>query len=594
MIPTDAHAAAGSSDMGRCGICVLMRALWLSLLLIAAGAASARTVLELDGSRQPVALADWGDVWTDATGRLTAEQVVALNPPTQPTREGAIHPLRPGQALWIRFSVPAAPDHERWYLKLPNAGLDRVTLYTRQDRGWTAHTAGDQVPVSQWPIPHLYPLLPLSVSAADTTYYLLRIEASNSFSTPLRFVSESHVSVEQQRISLLHGLYFGLLAMVTVFAMANAVVMRDGVQAWFGLFALLVMGTVANWTGVAGLHLWPDSPAWNDAAEYVLPTLALAPLLVFIAQAVSLRARSPRLYALCIALAVLAVPVAVACGLQPSPQRLWLSLASIVLLSATGLLALAWAWRLGDRFARWLLLAFVPMLLALPFPIARSMQWLPLNLLTQHGMQMALALTLPALLYLLLLRSHERRDYRRRITQLDQVDPMTGLVNDEVFMHRLRGLIDRSRRFGHESALVLVDITNMHRLREEFGRKIMVEVLLRLAGRLASMVRDVDTVARLGDGRFGLLIEGPVPAQRGAALGSKVLARLIMPFSRLPQGLTVRPKVAVALVPTHGTDPAQVVERLDAMLKEAAPDHRKTIFVIDTQPAELPSSEPAG
>lgn len=571
----------------------LRAAMVVVLLLLASGGAGARTVLDLDAARQPVALADWGDHWVDTTGSATLQQVLRLGPDAQrPTLARGIYPLKPGQVLWIRFSVPAAPDAERWYLKLPNAGLDRVTLYTRQERGWSQQSAGDRVAVADWPLPHLYPILPLAVSAADASYYALRIEASNSFSTPLQFVSESHLSAEQQRISLLHGIYFGLLAMVVIFGWVSALVMRDIAYFWFGLFALLVMATVASWVGVAGLHLWPNDPVWNDAAEYVLPVLSLAPLVVFVALTVSLRARSAWAFGLFCALAVSALAAAAAAGVLGSPRRLEVSLAAIGTLSLASVAGMAWSWYHGDRFARWLLLAFSPMVAALPFPVARSMEWLPLGFLTQHGMQLALAVTLPALFFLLILRSQERRDYRRRLTQLDQVDPLTGLVNDDVFAHRLRTLIERSARFDHQSAVVLVDFTNMHRLREEFGRKAVLEVLLRLGGRLTSLVRDVDTVARLGDARFGILIEGPVPTDRGAALGSKVLARLIMPFSRMPQGLAVRPKVAVALVPAHGETPDEVIERLDGLLKGAPPDNRKTIFVVDSMPAALPSSEP--
>ena len=167
----------------------LRAAMVVVLLLLAGGGAGARTVLDLDAARQPVALADWGDYWVDTTGSATLQQVLRLGADAQrPTLARGIYPLKPGQVLWIRFSVPAAPDAERWYLKLPNAGLDRVTLYTRQERGWSQQSAGDRVAVADWPLPHLYPILPLAVSAADASYYALRIEASNSFSTPLQFV----------------------------------------------------------------------------------------------------------------------------------------------------------------------------------------------------------------------------------------------------------------------------------------------------------------------------------------------------------------------------------------------------------------------
>lgn len=559
-----------------------------STLLCWGGGGLARTALDLDVQKQPVPLADWGDAWLDTSGRVDLQGVLKLPAGAmQPTRAG-LYPLRPGQALWIRFTVPPAPDHERWYLKLPNAGLDRVTLFTRTEHGWSFQAAGDHIPVANWPLPHLYPILPVAVSAADMGSYLLRIEASNSFSTPIQFVSESGLSAEQQRISLAHGMYFGLLGMVAIFALISAVVMRDQAYAWFSLYALAINLSVATGVGVAGLHLWPHAPRWADAAEYVMPAASFAPLLVFIALTASLRARSALVFWGFCALAVGAVGAAAGCYWLPSPARLYLLLGVVIVLTLVGLAGLCWAWYHGDRFARWLLAAFVPMLAALPFPVARWLELAPLGFWTQHAIQLALAVTLPCAFLLLILRSQERRDYRRRITHLDQVDPLTGLVNDDVFNHRLRSLIERSQRFNCQSAVVLVDFTNLHKLREEFGRKAVLEVLLRLAGRLTSLVRDVDTVARVGEARYGVLIEGPIPPERAASVGSKVLARLIMPFSRMPMGLAVKPKVAVAMVPGQGDNVQEVLDRLDAMLKEASPDYRKNIYVVDSQPVSVP------
>lgn len=561
------------------------------LLCLSGGSALARTVLDLDVQRQPVLLGDWGDAWTDPTGKVGLDAVLKRDYSQMQPTHGGTYTLQPGQALWIRFTVPPAPDQERWYLKLPNAGLDRVTLFTRTDVGWTFHAAGDHIPVANWPLPHLYPILPIALSAADATHYVLRIEASNNFSTPIQFVSESGLSSEQQRISLLHGMYFGLLGMVAIFALATALVMRDTAYIWFSLYAVAINLSVATAVGVAGLHLWPQSAWWADAAEYVLPALSFAPLMLFVAFTASLRARSAPVFWLFCVFAVAACGAAVACSILPSPQRLHVLLAVVCGLTAAGVIALAWAWYHGDRFARWVLAAFTPMLVALPFPVARWLGLSSVNFWTQHAVQLALAVTLPAVFLLLILRSQERRDYRRRISHLDHVDPLTGLVNDDVFNHRLRGLIERSRRFNFQSTVVLVDFTNLHKLREEFGRKAVLEVLLRLAGRLTSLVRDMDTVARIGEARYGVLIEGPVPAGRGSAIGSKLLARLIMPFSGMAVGLAVRPKIAVAMVPEQGSDAQDVMDKLDAMLKEAAPDYRKNIFVADSQPPSQPASD---
>ncbi|MBI2768999.1 MAG: GGDEF domain-containing protein [Burkholderiales bacterium] len=571
--------------------CVHRLVLGLVCLLACAGSASmaARAVLDLDLERQPVALADWGDWRIDESGQATLAGMLALPLKAwQPTLTAGAYPVKPGQALWIRFAVPAAPDRERWYLQVPDTQLDRVTLHTRMGNGWSAQSAGDLIAVAQWPLPQVYPVLPLAVSAAEPGNFMLRIEAAGGFSAPILFLSESQLSAGQQRLALLHGVYFGLLAMVALFALASALVFRDWAYAWFAAYSLVIVVAVASAVGMAGLHLWPESPRWNDAAEQVLSMLSFLPLLAFVAGTVSLRARSTAAYAVFCLLAAGAGIAAAAGVFLPAHQRLVLALVMVLALSAAATAATLWAWWHGDRFARWLLMAFSPMLVALPFPLGRWLQWIEQGFLTGHAMQMALGITLPTVFLLLVLRSQERRDYRRRITNLDHVDPLTGLVNDEVFQHRLRGMIGRSRRFHCESAVVLVDFTNLHGLREEFGRKAVLEVLLRLAGRLTSLVREMDTVARIGEARYGVLIEGPVPAERASQLGSKLLARLIMPFARMPMGLAVRPKVAVALVPSQGETVEAVLARLDAMLKEAPPDNRKSVYVLDSQPSSQP------
>lgn len=160
---------------------VLMLLVLLCSLL--AAPARARTVLDLDTQRQSVALKDWGDFWVDTSSSLSAPQVAAnANLPWQPTQENAIYPLAVGQALWIRFTVPPAPDAERWYLEVPYPSINHASLFTLDAAGqWGKQEAGDQIPVARWPVPHRHPLMPLAVSAEVPSRYLLRLENAHSF-----------------------------------------------------------------------------------------------------------------------------------------------------------------------------------------------------------------------------------------------------------------------------------------------------------------------------------------------------------------------------------------------------------------------------
>ena len=129
----------------------------------------ARTVLDLDAAVQPVPLLNWGDAWTDPAGEATVERVASdATIPWAPTTQPAIYPMTTGKALWFRFTIPPAPDSERWYLEIPYPGVDRVTLYTLDSAGqWQPQSAGDRLPVASWPVPHRHPLLPVVVSAEE-------------------------------------------------------------------------------------------------------------------------------------------------------------------------------------------------------------------------------------------------------------------------------------------------------------------------------------------------------------------------------------------------------------------------------------------
>ena len=96
---------------------------WLAALLLAAGLvgpALGRTVLDLDPDHQPVALQDWGDAWTDTTAEVSVDKVATDHTIAwAPTRQGEIYPLSTGKALWIRFTIPPAPDAERYQARFP-------------------------------------------------------------------------------------------------------------------------------------------------------------------------------------------------------------------------------------------------------------------------------------------------------------------------------------------------------------------------------------------------------------------------------------------------------------------------------------------
>jgi GGDEF domain-containing protein len=546
-----------------------------------------RTVLELDSPSEPVPLLDWGDAWIDASGRVSVENVATDGAIAwQPTQPNAIYPLSSDKALWIRFTVPPAPDAERWYLEVPYPAVNRVTLYTPDSVGqWLAQSAGDSLAVAKWPVPHRHPLLPLSVSAEEPRHYLVKVENGHSFSAPLSFVSESYLSRHEQRTSLILGLYFGLAGLAATLAALSAASLRDSAYALYALTVTLMALTQASLTGIAGLHLWPHAPAWNDVSALVLPVLAVGALMWFASAVISLAERSRRLYLLMLGGGALAVLVSALIAVVEPSHRFKLMVPYIAIGCNAAALLMVWAMRRGDRYAIWLLAGSLPVLIGAMFPLARTAGLIPLSFLTTHAMQIGIAIELPVLLVMLMLRSQDRREHNRRIHGLDRIDPATGLINEQVFRERLVRQIAVSQRLKLRSAVLLVEISNIETLRGQFGDRSAQELPLRVAGRLLSAAREIDSVARLAEHRFGILMEGPLTAEEIAAAGPRLVARCLMPFENKPIEWVAQVRVAQALVPMDGTDPDVIVGQLEALLASVPKDSKRAVFSLSRQPA---------
>lgn len=570
--------------MGCCG----WRAFGLALVVVVAlglatpaAHAAPDQVVSLGGASGRQTLSSAGHAWLDTASSAGIDQVAAgIGIAWSATRQGTIYPLRAGQALWFRFTVAELDAAERWYLEIPYPAVNRVTLYTQDRAGhWSSLAAGDSLPVADWPLPHRHPVLPLVLAPGQPQQFFLQVQNTQSFSAPLDFTSERQLLRDEQRTALVLGLYFGLAGLSILLGAAMAVGLRDAV---FGLYALSVVMlalTQASLTGIAGLHLWPRLPWWNDVSVMVLPMAGMAALLCFFAAAVSVAQRSPRLNR---ALQVQALVTLLAAGALMTAEPAWrytIMVPPILLGMAVGITVLIWAARRGDRHALWLLLGLAPVAVGSIFPMARSGGLIPVSFWTTHAMQIAIAIELPILLAVLIVRSQDRRENWRRLHGLERTDPATGLINAQVFRDRLAGLVARSSRLKHQGLVLLVDIVNIEQLRRDFDRRSAEEMPLQVAGRLLSVAREIDSVARLSEHRFGLLVEGPLTSEEVAGTGTKVVARCLMPFKGKPLEWVAQVRVAQSLVP-NGIEARQLVERLEAALAAVPAQSRRAVFTV--------------
>lgn len=100
----------------------------------------------------------------------------------------------------------------------------------------------------------------------------------------------------------------------------------------------------------------------------------------------------------------------------------------------------------------------------------------------------------------------ERKQDEEKIHQLAFYDVLTGLPNRRLLMDRLHQALAACARNGRYCAVMFLDLDNFKPLNDIHGHKAGDLLLVEVARRLRSCVRETDTVARFGGDEFVVLL----------------------------------------------------------------------------------------
>ena len=176
-----------------------------------------------------------------------------------------------------------------------------------------------------------------------------------------------------------------------------------------------------------------------------------------------------------------------------------------------------------------------------------------------------------------------RKDLEEQIRRLALHDPLTALPNRRHLLGRLDETMRRQKRSGAWGALVFIDLDRFKVLNDSYGHEAGDEVLVEVARRLVSGLREVDTIARFGGDEFVVLLEqlGRDPHSAEAALQvvlRKLSARLAQPYLvhvARPGGQDdtvihdAGCSLGAVLFPPRAPAPETLIGRADACMYEA-------------------------
>jgi diguanylate cyclase (GGDEF)-like protein len=158
-----------------------------------------------------------------------------------------------------------------------------------------------------------------------------------------------------------------------------------------------------------------------------------------------------------------------------------------------------------------------------------------------------------------------RRDLDVSVRLASRHDELTDLPNRAAFVEQLERSIEGPR----PGAALILDLDGFKEINDALGHGIGDLVLVEIASRLKTCMRDGDVLARLGGDEFGVLLHGFDDMAPAVATAQCVLAKLHDPVRLEPMALHVSGSVGIARWPEHGTTASTVLKHADVAMYKA-------------------------
>lgn len=514
------------------------------------------------------------------------DALTAAHPPS--TRWRSVQ-LNPGQSYWGWIQVQVEPPAlaADWFIRIPNPAVDHLRLFWRvsSEQAWSAAQSGDRVAAHDAEVRSVTPVVRARAGSGRQEWLVEIANLQGGMNNAIELLPLRLLTVDLFHQSLLTGVLLCLSGGLLIAGLIRAARHPDTehlVSCCF--FASVLFGCLIQ-TGAGNFWIWGQWPAVNHWLRFAALPAIMVTWIGMNLLVLRLPQRAPRVtralyfWLGLLVLTALSIPLLENLGnAARTVLRLSLYSSFLIVMAVT-----AWLIRLGHRDGALALAGQLVVFAAGLASAGYNQGWIQAGDWAWLGYPAGLVAGGWWLYHLHEYRVASDDVVTLRARELGTQDPLTGLPNQSAAAYSFDRMAVRAAFFGHRGVCARISLTNAQQMIDEGGNRLLNECLVRLSSRLRLSLRTIDLLARLDDGDFVVLLDGP----QNQASARDAATRWVAAALRTPVG-GVTPRIRVGMT-TFDNREQNLQSALDAIeaKRSRIPGTRGDRSIFDTFQGDL-------
>jgi diguanylate cyclase (GGDEF)-like protein len=176
----------------------------------------------------------------------------------------------------------------------------------------------------------------------------------------------------------------------------------------------------------------------------------------------------------------------------------------------------------------------------------------------------------------------EQRRSEAKIVHMALHDTLTGLPNRMLLNERLEHALTRVKR-GEVVATHMLDLDHFKAVNDTLGHPVGDKLLQMVTERLRVLVRETDTIARMGGDEFAIVQVAIAQPTDATSLARRIIEVVSKPYEIEGHQIIIGTSVGIALGPADGLNPEQLIRNGDLALYRAKGDGRGTYCFFEQE-----------